>query len=306
MELKQIPTDKILANFYQPRTKFDKEKVKELAESILGNGLIQPITVRTWKDKFMIVAGERRWRAHKLAGIKNVTCIVKSYKSPIDFKIDSLVENIHRENLTPKEKGKFCLEIKKDMKAKNNEEVANILKVRNYKVGDWIDNYEINKKHAHAIPLKITGSTRTLPKEERKKIFDYTEKENKDSMFIEREFVPTYKKADEPTKKALLSGQITIEEAKKENIPEPIQLEETANDIGDDILSNLHGFKYNVDKLLKDINIQDLTKSKADKIMTSCGLHMKQFMKLVNTLRQRGAKPDKIILALVRANNGKV
>ena len=63
MELKQIPTDKILANFTQPRTQFDKEKIKELAESILGNGLIQPIVVRQWKDKFMIVAGERRWKA---------------------------------------------------------------------------------------------------------------------------------------------------------------------------------------------------------------------------------------------------
>ncbi len=73
MELKQIQVDQILANFYQPRVKFDKEGIKELAESILGNGLINPITVRKWKDeRFMIVAGERRWRAHKVAGLKTI------------------------------------------------------------------------------------------------------------------------------------------------------------------------------------------------------------------------------------------
>ena len=58
MQLKEIETKNILANFYQPRIKFDSDKTKELAESILGNGLVNPITVRTWKDKrFMIVSG---------------------------------------------------------------------------------------------------------------------------------------------------------------------------------------------------------------------------------------------------------
>ena len=77
MELKEIEVSKILANFYQPRTKFDRESIKELAESILSNGLINPITVRSWKNKFMIVSGERRWQAHKVANIKTIPCVVK-------------------------------------------------------------------------------------------------------------------------------------------------------------------------------------------------------------------------------------
>ena len=256
----------------------------------------------------MIVSGERRWQAHRVAKLKTIQCFVKEFKSQGQFMVESLIENVHREDLTPTEKGKFCLKIKNEMGLNNNEQVANVLKVLNKDVGNWIDNYEINKKSAQTIPMKITGSTRTLPDEEREKIFKFSK--GKDSMFIEREFMPVYKKADEPTKKALLSGKVTVEEAKQENVPEPIQLERTANDVVDDILSNLHNFKYNVDELLKSnvkskINIEDLSKSKADKSITTAGLHLKTFKEFVNVLRQRGAKPDKMILALIKAN-GKI
>jgi len=71
--LQTIQVSKVYPNFYQPREKFDKDKVKELSESILSNGLINPITVRKWtKGRFMIVAGERRWRAHKMAKLGKV------------------------------------------------------------------------------------------------------------------------------------------------------------------------------------------------------------------------------------------
>ena len=84
-------------------------------------------------------------------------------------------------------------------------------------------------------------------------------------------------------------------------------MEVTANDVVNNILSNLHDFKYNVDILLKDkskqqININDLRKSLADQAITTAGLHLKVFKDFVNALRQRGAKPDKYILALIRAN----
>jgi len=107
MELQTIKVDNILANFYQPRVKFDKDKIQELAESILSNGLINPITVREWKGgRYMIVSGERRWRAHKVANIKEIPAFVKTYSNDGQFMVDSLIENIHREDLSPTEKGK--------------------------------------------------------------------------------------------------------------------------------------------------------------------------------------------------------
>ena len=96
MELKEIEISKIYPNWFQPRKEFDKEKTKELAESILSNGLINPITVKVWRKGFMIVSGERRWRAHKLANLKTIQAVVKEYKDDGQFMIDSLIENIHK------------------------------------------------------------------------------------------------------------------------------------------------------------------------------------------------------------------
>ena len=74
---KQIDIEKISANENQPRTVFDDEKIEELAASIKENGLIQPIIVRKYNRGYQIVAGERRYRASKLAGLKTVPCVIK-------------------------------------------------------------------------------------------------------------------------------------------------------------------------------------------------------------------------------------
>ena len=114
MELKQIPINQILANFVQPRESFDKDKIKELAESILSNGLINPITVRVWKgNKFMIVAGERRWQSHKVAKLNSILAFVKEYKSDGQWMVESFIENLQREDLTPLEKVKYAERILK-------------------------------------------------------------------------------------------------------------------------------------------------------------------------------------------------
>jgi len=257
----------------------------------------------------MIVSGERRWQAHRIANIKTIPCVVKEYKKEIDFKIDSLIENIHREDLTPTEKGKFCLEIKKDLKANKNQQVANLLKKPTTDVNRWIDDYEFRNtykgtKYATA-DYSIIRATRGMEEKDREKITKFAVDKKKYAGEIE-EFVPVYKKADEPTKEALLSGKVSVEEAKKGNIPEPIQFERTANDVVDDILSNLHDFKFHMDEFKKkEINIEDLDKSKSNKAMTTSILHLKILVRFVNALRQRGAKPDKMILALIKAN-GKI
>jgi len=114
MELKTINVSDILANFYQPRTKFDREKIKELSESILSNGLINPITITPDKKrqgKYMIVSGERRWQGHRTAKIKTIQTFVKEYKDETSFMIESLVENVQREDLSSMETAKFIKKI---------------------------------------------------------------------------------------------------------------------------------------------------------------------------------------------------
>lgn len=84
----------------QPRKKFDKEKLDELAASIKTKGLLEPILVQNMEDHYEIIAGERRWRACKIAGLKEIPVIIKTYDELERVEI-SLIENIQRENLNP-------------------------------------------------------------------------------------------------------------------------------------------------------------------------------------------------------------
>lgn len=92
-------------NKNQPRRVFDKEKLDELAESILKNGVIQPINVVKNGDRYMIVTGERRWRASKQAGMKVIPAIVREYDEPKIMEV-ALIENLQREDLNPVEEAK--------------------------------------------------------------------------------------------------------------------------------------------------------------------------------------------------------
>ncbi len=87
-------------NKNQPRRQFDKEKIDELSESIKEHGVIQPIIVVKNNDMYKIVAGERRWRAAKKAGLKEIPVVIREYS---DFEIAqiALIENLQRENLNP-------------------------------------------------------------------------------------------------------------------------------------------------------------------------------------------------------------
>lgn len=84
----------------QPRTNFDQDALQELANSIKVHGVIQPIIVNKKDDRYVIVAGERRWRASRLAGLKTVPCVVKNYSNQEMSEI-SIIENLQRENLNP-------------------------------------------------------------------------------------------------------------------------------------------------------------------------------------------------------------
>lgn len=97
--ISEVELDKIEANPFQPRTKFDAEALEELAASIREIGLIQPITLRkNGDDKYQIIAGERRFRAAQLAGLKSIPAYVRKAKDDSMLEM-ALVENIQREDL---------------------------------------------------------------------------------------------------------------------------------------------------------------------------------------------------------------
>ena len=102
-KIKQIKLIDIEPNPEQARKKFDEEALKELATSIKNYGLLQPIIVENKGKYYRIIAGERRWRASKIAGLKEIPCIVRDEDEQKNKEI-SLIENIQRENLNPIEK----------------------------------------------------------------------------------------------------------------------------------------------------------------------------------------------------------
>lgn len=96
-----LKTVDVEPNMAQPRKHFDEEKLEALADSIKEHGIVQPILVSPTKSgTYKIVAGERRWRASKLAGIKEIPCIIRSFDDKQTMEI-ALVENLQREDLNP-------------------------------------------------------------------------------------------------------------------------------------------------------------------------------------------------------------
>jgi ParB family transcriptional regulator, chromosome partitioning protein len=93
-----LPIEAIQPNPMQPRVVFQPERLEELAASIRANGIIQPLIVRRHEAQFQLVAGERRWRAAKLAGLKEVPVVIQEIADPLLLEI-ALVENIQREDL---------------------------------------------------------------------------------------------------------------------------------------------------------------------------------------------------------------
>jgi ParB family chromosome partitioning protein len=102
-----LPIEKLKAGIYQPRVQFEHESLMELADSIKISGMLQPILIRPLKeDSYEIIAGERRWRAAQLAGLKEVSCIIREY-SDKEAARASLMENIHRTDLNALEQAQM-------------------------------------------------------------------------------------------------------------------------------------------------------------------------------------------------------
>lgn len=134
----QIALLDIDPNYEQPRKKFDEDALSELAESIKVHGVIQPIVVTPIGKRFMIIAGERRFRASKMAGKTDIPAIVRNY-TPQQIKEISLIENLQREDLSPIEAARaiktlmtefnMTQEVAADRIGKSRSAVANTLRL---------------------------------------------------------------------------------------------------------------------------------------------------------------------------------
>lgn len=113
----------------QPRKCFDEERIQELAESIRQHGVLQPLLVQKCESYYKIIAGERRWRAAKIAGLKAIPVLIKDYSSAEVFEI-SLIENIQREDLNPLEEAQAYQRLLQEYGLTQEEVAAHVGKSR--------------------------------------------------------------------------------------------------------------------------------------------------------------------------------
>lgn len=124
-----VKINQVEPNREQPRKEFDEDSLMELADSIKQFGILQPLLVQKRKDYYEIIAGERRWRAAKIAGIKEVPIIIRDYTNQEIVEI-SLIENIQRENLNPIEEAMAYKRLLEEFHLKQDEVAERVSKSR--------------------------------------------------------------------------------------------------------------------------------------------------------------------------------
>ncbi len=157
-----IPVNKIFKNPYQPRKKFDDEKLQEMVQSIKEHGVIQPVVVRKKEKGYELVAGERRFRASQLARLDKIPAIVKEFSDSEMLEI-SLIENLQRENLNPLEEAEaykqlidqfgFTQDNIASRLGKSRPVIANTLRLLSLgsEVKDFLMEGKISAGHARAL-----------------------------------------------------------------------------------------------------------------------------------------------------------
>lgn len=124
-----IPITEIEPNASQPRKKFDEDSLMELADSVKRLGIIEPLVVQKRDKYYEIIAGERRWRAAKIAGLKKIPVVIKDYTEQEIVEI-AIVENIQREDLNPIEEAQAYQRLIKEFNLKQDEVAERVSKSR--------------------------------------------------------------------------------------------------------------------------------------------------------------------------------
>ena len=160
-QVKIVPINEIEPNKEQPRKNFDEDKMEELSQSIKEHGIIQPLIVKKQGNFYVIVAGERRWRAARMAGLSEVPVIIQDYSNNEVMEI-SLIENLQREDLNPIEEAKafetlinsFSLKQEEVAKrvGKSRSAIANTLRLQlDESIQELLIHQSISEGHARAL-----------------------------------------------------------------------------------------------------------------------------------------------------------
>lgn len=162
IEITLLDISLITANPHQPRQYFDPNSLEELAKSIKSEGILQPILVRPQNSHYEIVAGERRWRAAKLAGLEKIPAIIRNISEQETLFL-ALIENIHREDLNPLEQARALKRLKEEFNLSQEElaqkvnlsrsQVANLLRLLNLppEVQKLIEEGKISSGHGKTL-----------------------------------------------------------------------------------------------------------------------------------------------------------
>ncbi len=161
--VQEIALEKIVPNPMQPRRQFDEKALESMAESVKSQGVLQPVLVRKKDDKFILIAGERRFRAAKLAGLKAVPAITLERKDESEMLQMALVENIQREDLNPMEEAEAYRQLVDEagltqnriatQVGKSRTAIANTLRLLNLpdKIKTFMREGKLTEGHARAI-----------------------------------------------------------------------------------------------------------------------------------------------------------
>ena len=173
----EIPLDQLTPGEFQPRTKMHKETLEELADSIKNQGVLQPLLVREKASgRYEIIAGERRWRAAQIAGLKSVPVSIKKVNNNDAAKI-ALVENLQREDLNAMDQSRGLQRLQMEFNlsqeelaksiGKSRSAVTNLLRLSKLdkKVQGYLESGEIEMGHARAL-LGVDGDTQVALAEE--------------------------------------------------------------------------------------------------------------------------------------------
>jgi ParB family chromosome partitioning protein len=163
LKVDKVSVDSLIAGAYQPRYAFDEVALAELADSIRTQGIIQPIVVKKIDGKkYEIIAGERRWRAAKIAGLVAVPVVIRQADNQATLAM-SLIENIQREDLNPIEEALGFKRLMKEFEinqqavadavGRSRTSVTNLLRLLKLpeKIQEWIHKGELTMGHARAI-----------------------------------------------------------------------------------------------------------------------------------------------------------
>lgn len=217
-----VDINKVEPNRDQPRKNFDEDALEELADSIRQVGLIQPIVVQDRKGYYEIIAGERRWRACKKAGLKEIPVIIRNFTEQEIVEI-SIIENIQREDLNPIEEAMAYKRLLEEFNLKQDEVAEKVSKnrttitnsLRLLKLTDDVQQMIIDGKlstgHARAI-ISIEDPAKQL--EIAEKIFD-----EKMSVREVEKYIKSLDKPAKPKKKVNESLQVVYD-----NIEEQLKL----------------------------------------------------------------------------------